>query len=431
LNTNGTIDTGFSTTLFNPPPGYTLTVRVQAILIQPDGKIIVAGRSSLNGGLAGGFLSRLNSNGTTDSSFIVNGGVNGPVSSLALQPDGKILAGGLFTFVRNLPRNRMARLNSDGSVDATFTTGSDGGVFTLALQADGRILAGGTFNSVAGQQITNLVRLNSDGTLDSNFAAAVTGGSSPVVYSLGVQTDGKILLSGSFNSVAQRPRANLARLNPDGTLDAGFNPGANNLVYGLALQADGRVLVVGDFTQLGGQIRTRIGRLNPTEPMTQHLNYNGASLAWERSGSCPEVWRTTFEFSTNLTSWNTLGTGTRTSGGWKLDGLAPLASGRIRARGYAVSGGFNGSSWFVEQSLTVDPNAPPSIVTTDSVFGFAGQEFGFNLSGLIGQTIVVEGSTNLVDWSPILTNYLSVPSIHFSDPGSANTPARFYRLHLQ
>ena len=431
LNTNGTLDTGFTTTFLTPPPGQTLTARAQAILLQPDGKIVVGGRVAYNGGIATGFISRLNTNGTTDVKFDVTFGVNGPVATLALQADGKIVVGGLFSLLRNLPRNRLGRLNADGTLDTNFTANADNTVLTLAVQSDGRILVGGSFNSVASQPRTNLARLNANGTLDPNFVAAATGTSSASVYSLALQADGKIVVGGLFNAVAGQPRANFARLNADGTLDAGANPGPNNYVYGLAIQTDAKIVAAGEFTQIGSQSRSRIARLSLPEPATQTLGYNGATLTWQRGGSSPEVGRTSFEFSTNLTTWSLLGAGTRIAGGWELGGLSLLPAGRIRARGVAVGGGFNASTWFLEATLAVDPNAPPSIVTSDGSFGFDGGRFGFNFAGLIGQGVVVEGSTNLSNWVPLATNWLSTDYGHFTDPDSTNHAGRFYRARLK
>jgi uncharacterized delta-60 repeat protein len=356
LNTNGTLDTGFNTTFFTPPPFHTLTARVQAILVQPDGKIVIGGRFALEVGPTGGYVSRLNTNGTTDNAFnafITSGAASGPVDSLALQPDGKILAGGLFLTLRGQTRNRIGRLNPDGTLDTDFNPGVDPGnssaiVLALAVQPDGKILVGGTFNNVAGQPRTNLARLNPDGTPDTDFAPAVTGGTYPTVYSLALQTDGKILVGGYFSAVAGQPRANLARLMPDGSLDSGFNAGASSSVYGLAAQGDGKVLVGGQFSTLGGQARRCIGRLTATEPATQSLSDDGSTITWLRGGTSPEVWRTTFEVSTDLTNWTFLGAGTRIADGWELAGASPPPGGRIRTRGYTAGGGFNASSWFAE-----------------------------------------------------------------------------------
>jgi uncharacterized delta-60 repeat protein len=426
LNTNGALDTTFTASLSG---------RAQAVLVQPDGKIMVGGRYTTSIPVppytrTGGYLSRLGTNGTADASFITTSGVNGPVASLAFQADGKIVAGGLFTTLRGQTRNRIGRLNPDGSLDTGFNPGADGTVLALAVQADGKILVGGgVFTTLAGQPRTNLARLNANGTLDTNFVAAT--GSSASVYSLALQTDGKLVVGGLFNSVAGQPRANFARLNADGTLDAGANPGPNNYVYGLAIQPDGKIVAVGDFTQIASQSRSRIARLSLPEPATQTLGYNGAALTWQRGGSSPEVGRTTFEFSTNLVTWTLLGAGGRVAGGWELGGPPLLPSGRIRARGYAVGGGFNASSWFVEQTLVVDPNTPPEILTADGGFGFQANEFGFNIAGPIGQVVVVEGSTNLSNWILLLTNTFTDTPFRFSDPGSTNFQWRFYRARLR
>jgi len=351
LNTNGTLDTGFTMTV-TPPPDFTYDIRVQTILIQPDGKIIVGGRNTITRfsgpAVTTGFNLRLNPNGTTDNTFITTGGVGGPVSTMAQQSDGKLLLGGLFTTLRNVARNRMGRLNADGSLDVGFDPNVNGGVFAVAIQADEKILIGGNFTTVAGQPRTNLARLHPDGSLDDTYAPAVTGGATPVVYSLAVQTDEKVLVGGLFTTVAGQARMNLARLNPEGTLDQTFTATANNLVYGLALQADGKILAGGQFFQLGGQPRSYVGRLNNTAPATQALSDDGANITWLRGGTSPEVWRTTFDVSTNLTNWTYLGEGLRIPGGWQLTGLALPGEGRIRARGFTRGGGFNGSTWFAE-----------------------------------------------------------------------------------
>lgn len=435
LNTNGTLDTSFNPTLTTPPPYYTMTGRAQAIVVQPDGKIVVGGRYQFTPPVGPvwptmGFVLRLNTNGTSDGGFTTTGGVNGPVTSLALQPDGKILAGGLFTTLRGLTQTRLGRLNSDGTLDTNFDASADNTVLTLAVQPDNKILVGGSFTSVAGQPRTHLARLKPNGTADTDFAPDVRGGGAASVCSFALQTDGRLLVSGLFTNVAGQARANLARLNADGTLDSGFIPSPNNYVYGLAIQVDGKAVAVGDFTQFGGQSRSRIARLDPTEPATQSLSYDGTTLVWQRGGSSPEVWRASFEFSTNLTSWSSLGAGTRAAGGWELAGLG-LSSGRIRARGAVAGGGFNASAWFVEQTLNISVAAAPQILTSDGNFGFRTNRFGFNLSAASGQAVIVEASTNLVTWIPIHTNLMGGSGLFlFHDLESSLFPRRFYRARL-
>jgi uncharacterized delta-60 repeat protein len=168
-----------------------------------------------------------------------------------------------------------------------------------------------------------------------------------------VQADGKILVGGSFTTLDGQPRNSFGRLNPDGTLDSTFNPGAGSgdedygpFVSSLALQPDGKILVGGRFTSLGGQPRYRIARLNNTAPASQTLTNDGATIAWLRGGASPEVWRTTFEHSSDGSDWTLLGDGTRIPGGWQLTGVSLPIEGTVRARGYASGG--NASSWFME-----------------------------------------------------------------------------------
>ena len=353
LHPNGAHDSGFNPTVLAPPQGYSVTARAQAVMVQPDGKIVVGGKHTVSGFPTTGQLSRVNTNGTTDTTFSTAGGVGASVIALALQPDGKIVVAGTFGTLRGQTRRRIGRVNSDGTLDTGFDLGVDPAnasaiVMAMAVQPDGKILVAGQFNNVAGQPRTNLARLFPDGTLDPDFAPAVSGGGSPCVYSLALQADGKLLVGGYFSTVAGQPRANLARLGADGTLDSGFNPGANSYVYGLALQADGKVLAGGQFGILGGQGRRGIGRLNPTDPPTESLSDDGSTITWLRGGSGPEVWRTTFDVSTDLTNWTYLGVGTRFTDGWQLPGASLPPGGWIRARGFTAAGGFNASSWFAE-----------------------------------------------------------------------------------
>ena len=213
---------------------------------------------------------------------------------------------------------------------------------------------------------------------------------------------------------------------------ASFNPGAGGsypYVLCLAVQADGKILVGGGFTTLGGQPCNYLGRLNNTEPATQNLSFDGSTITWLRGGASPEVWRTTFDFSTDGTNWASLGAGTRIAGlpagqagGWQLTSVSlPSPNGTIRARGYVTGGEYNGSSWFVETDLVV--GAPPVILVNDPSFGFTSNRFGFEFSGTAGQVVIVETSTNLASWTPVATNTLAPrPSIS-ANPTQATSPS--------
>src|SRR5205807_3193554 len=119
-------------------------------------------------------------------------------------------------------RNRIARLNPDGTLD-TFNPNANGTVYAMAVQADGRILLGGNFTSIGGQTRNNIVRLNSDGTLD-----AFDPNANERVFSIAVQADGKILAGGFFTSIGGQPRNRIARLDPTTGLADSFVPNANS-----------------------------------------------------------------------------------------------------------------------------------------------------------------------------------------------------------
>ncbi len=136
---------------------------MQKIVLQADGKVLVVGAFTDYNGTARNRIARLNADGTLDATFDQTGtGVNNQVDVLALQTDGKILVGGVFTSYNGTARNRILRLNTDGTLDATFVqtgTGLNGQVVSLALQSDGRVFAGGLFTSYNGNSRSRLVRL--------------------------------------------------------------------------------------------------------------------------------------------------------------------------------------------------------------------------------------------------------------------------------
>jgi uncharacterized delta-60 repeat protein/uncharacterized repeat protein (TIGR01451 family) len=231
---------------------------VTTLAIQADGKIVVGGQFTELGGQPRDYIARLNGDGTLDETF--NPGADGPIVAIAVQADGKIVVGGYFTELGGQPRAFIGRLNANGTLDTAFNPGADHNVFALALQGDGKIVVGGVFNELGGQPRTYLGRLNASGTLDTAFNPAADG----VIHCLAVQADGKILVGGEWlTSLGGQPRQGIGRLNANGTVDAAFNPGADGFIYSLVLQADGKILVAGEFlTTLAGQPRENLGRLN-------------------------------------------------------------------------------------------------------------------------------------------------------------------------
>ncbi len=358
-------NTGLRDTSFTSGSGTNGTV--SALVVQADGKILVGGSFGFIGQSSQprNNIARLNPDGTVDA---FNPNVGGSVNTLAVQTDGKILIGGFFVSVGGQPRNFIARLNPDGLLDTTFNPNANQSVDALAVQSDGKILVGGQFTSIGGQPRNYFARLNTDGSLDTSFNPNSNGG----INSLAVQADGKALVGGGFTSIGGQPRTRLGRLNADGTTDSSFdinvnNGGAQSSVNALSLQADGKILVGGVFISIGGQLRNRIARLTNTGPALQTLSATSSTITWSRGGTSPEVDRVTFESSTDGVNYTSVGNALRsgTTSDWQLTGLS-LTPGNLylRARGYQMSSSLygDGSSYEAVQSVVVAPsNTAPTI----------------------------------------------------------------------
>ncbi len=416
LNSNGTRDASFNSDVTAP-----MGVTSGALL--PDGRILLAGVFSSTDGQWSDGLMRLQANGTLDRTFHPQFDIQ--PQCVAVQPDGRIVIGGWFGIIAGQNQPFLARLYSNGSRDATFSPLVDYAVSRLIVQPDGRILVAGFFSFLGGQPRNGLGRLYTGGALDSAFNPSVNFVSgSEAATSIALQTDGGIIL-GSWLTGVTGP--NLGRLNANGSVDTTFDPGWGfEEVSTIAVQPDGKVLLGGAFTNIAGQPRAYLARLNNTAPATQSLTFDGSQVTWLRGGTSPEVWRTTFEYSTNYTDWTSLGAGARINGGWRIAaaGLPPNAG--VRARGFV---GAVKASWFVETILA--PRTPPSIVTDDNSFGIRSGRFGFNLVGVAGQTVVIEASPDLAGWTPLATNTLGPGPWYFSDEAWTNSRSRFYRARLQ
>jgi uncharacterized delta-60 repeat protein len=420
LNPEGTVDTNFNPIADGP--------FVNSLALQANGKILIGGWFTHLAGQSRSNLGRLNSDGTLDLAFTAT--ANDWVYSLAVQPDGKIVVGGVFSILAGQTRIKIGRLNADGTLDTTFNPGANSDVYCVAAESDGKILVGGYFGTLGGKTRINLGRLNADGSVDTLFNAGTdTYG---YVFSLALQADGRILVGGSFTTLAGQTRNRLGRLNSDGTLDGNFNPNADNTVHCVTISADGDVLIGGNFASLGGQTRTRLGRLNRTDPAIRTLNRTGSNVTWTRGGTSPEVWRTTLEASTNGVDWFSLGAGSRFTGGWQFSADSAPTNAGFRARGYVLGGLCSASTWCVESVLPGSFPTAPIIHPSDTSFGIRSNCFQFNIESVSSQTVVVEGSTNLTTWSAIQTNVMSSPGqVLIADPQWSNFPTRFYRVHGQ
>jgi uncharacterized delta-60 repeat protein len=231
---DGTIDPSF-----NASPGLTLDDSPNVVAAAPDGKVMIGGYFTKVNNVARSHLARLNSDGTLDTGF--NPDLRSNVYAMKVQPDGKVLAAGFGLF----------RYNTDGSADMSFNGGapvtSSGAELALALRPDGKVLVSGNFKNVLNSPHASLVQLNTDGSLDSSFDPGT--GPDFSIDSMALQPDGKLLIGGSFTVYNGAVRTHVARVNADGSVDTSFVPAVNDSdsVYSVRLQSDGKVVVGGAF----------------------------------------------------------------------------------------------------------------------------------------------------------------------------------------
>ena len=283
-------------------PGTIVNGSVKSLSVLPDGKVLISG-------IFTGYVARLNIDGSLDSTFTpvalsfdsLSRG-NSWVRKVVAQKDGKVIIGGYFSKADGVPRQGIARLNSDGSLDTSFEPGPRFAekVESLVLQLDGRIVVVGSLWSSDGTRPVCVARLNSDGTRDSTFDAETCGfgflirdvtptrdgkivicdlnkvtrlnsdGSLDVSFAPGggeavaAQPDGKIVVVGGIKSPL------VARHNEDGSPDLSFRPGSgfsnppsSAVTTAVAIQPDGKILVGGAFSHFNGIPRNRIVRLMP------------------------------------------------------------------------------------------------------------------------------------------------------------------------
>jgi uncharacterized delta-60 repeat protein len=281
LNIDGSLDNTFNN-------GSVVNGPINSVSIQTDEKIIVGGALSRG-------LSRLNNNGTIDTNFNIGTGANSEVLTSLIQPNGKILIAGQFSSYNNADYSGIVRINNDGSSDNTFFNNHYmDQIWSLAMQNDGKIIVGGFFTYYSGNIIKRgIVRLNSDGSLDNTFNMNGTGLSNinnnyDGVTGLTIQNDGKIIIGGLFSSYNGVSCNNIARLNSDGTLDLSFNSGNGiaidgdplySIVKTIAIQNDGKIIIGGSFNTYNGIYCGGIARLNSDG--TFDLSFNsGNGIDW-------------------------------------------------------------------------------------------------------------------------------------------------------
>ncbi len=263
---------------------------IAAMVVQPDGKVVLGGSLHIQGTDQWKILMRLNPDGSLDRTF--KEGSSGEsrftsIGALTVDAVGRVIAGGSHSATPGL--FGIFRLQEDGALDATYKNGLTaqqlgylGGV-SIVAEADGGLIVVGEHASTDPGTWSGVARLTADGTLDPTFnpgsGASFSYPWNPTLYmsvsAVAVQPDGKIIIGGKFTSYNGVPRGGIARLNADGSLDTSFNPGTGvryvvpydpnriGWVNAVMVQADGRIVIGGSFNRVNGVERWLAARLNP------------------------------------------------------------------------------------------------------------------------------------------------------------------------
>ncbi len=429
---------------FNPDSGFDNAVT--SIAIQPDGKVIAVGHFSEYNGVVRQGIARLNTDGSLDLTFdpgsgFVDGGNGGIlVESVVLQPDGKIVVGGAFTEFNGIGLNSIARLNSDGSIDPTFQIGNGidgidgfaGTVRAIAIQADGNIIAAGYFDGYDVEERHSIVRINEFGSIDNTFYPNPNPLYLGQIYTLALQSDGKIIVGGWFSNFEESLSESLVRLNPDGSLDGNFQSGTGVNAYGvedIEIQPDGKILIAGQFEEVDGQQHFTVARLHPNGSVDNSFSldpdfnwYASLSLALQPDGKIiMGCWLSTWfnadtmvvsivRLESNGTIDNAFVPGIGINGGW-IDDVELQSDGKIIVAGTFLEfdgisrnsiARLNGVSVGVEEIIAEDisvfPNPSTGIlhITVDTpvdyiVFDFFGKQVAQGSSKTIDLTSCPNG----------------------------------------
>lgn len=378
LNADGSLDANFDADVDGS---------VEAIYVQPDGRILIGGMFSTVHDNPRVGVARVDANGALDANFLNAQSFYG-VNAIAVQSDGKIIvAGGFFgnvgTVQNPIGRNGIARLEPEGTIDESYNPDANSFVESVALQADGKLLVVGAFTRIGGENRGHIARLETNGTADTEFSPSAD----LTVRCVAVRKDQHIVIGGRFATVNGTLRRNIASLAPTGELDP-FELNLNGSVNALAIRADGGLVIAGSFYNIGIEEHPGIAWIQPNGDIEQpsfnpaftgggdgitnlavqadgkvivahaaifrlyggpasHLMdiTGGNRLEWLRGGSAAETHEVEFEASTDGGStFFSLGAGSRFEGGWELAGVNPPAGSFIRA--LARSDGGDGSSSF-------------------------------------------------------------------------------------
>jgi uncharacterized delta-60 repeat protein len=274
VNATGSLSAG------SPPNNYGLVGRTNSA-----GKVYmgVYAASALSMGV---FFSRRQADmSTIDTSFVYGASANSNIFVIELDANEKPIIGGQFSTYSGSTANRIARINTNGTLDTSFNTGAafNGNVNTIATGSSNSIYVGGAFTSYSGSVVNRIVKIKSDGTRDTTFNIG-TGFNNPVDF-IRTDTSGKVYAGGSFTTYSGSNVSRFVRLNTDGTIDNTFNIGTgfDNPVKAIDISADNKIYVGGQFFNYSGSSANGIISLNMDGTINTTFNYGtGFSRANDR-----------------------------------------------------------------------------------------------------------------------------------------------------
>ena len=250
---------------------------VWAVAELSDGRVVLGGRFQTSHGLPRRNIAIVNADGSVDQSFNPGSGFDGSVRSVALVNGGRILVGGDFSTYNGSPAPGVALLKADGYRSTLLDAPDVNQIRWVAADSKG-LYIGGYFNNVGGVPCRNIARYKLDGKLDTNFDS--TTGANGIVHGGGIQPDGSVIIVGNFTAYKGVTRNRVARILPTGQLDTTFDPlqGANKEVFAVKLIEDGRVVITGSFDSFAGQASNGTMRLLPDGKCDPTINPSGLTV---------------------------------------------------------------------------------------------------------------------------------------------------------
>ena len=259
LNQDGSIDNTFNS-------GDEFDNRVNSIIQDTNGKYVIGGYFTSYSGVTANYIIRLNQDGSIDNTFNSGSGFDNYTHTLIQDTNGKYLIGGNFTEYSGITRNRIIRLNQDGSIDNTFNSGDefDNRVNSIIQDTNGKYVIGGYFTSYSGITRNRIIRLNQDGSIDNTFNSG--SGFNDNINTIIQDTNSKYVIGGLFTSYSGITKNRIIRLNQDGSIDNTFNSGSGFGGSGggssIIQDKNNKYLIGGNFTSYSGITKNRIIRLN-------------------------------------------------------------------------------------------------------------------------------------------------------------------------